>query len=160
MSPTDKQCLVKQNFKFVRNNYPFDSNWPFDVKGILEETPVIIDPGVNNGDASVLYYRLDNQGSLSGRISKTHTESAYFSLLRSSKSLIAAENNFTMRLLSANSLLLYTFYSDFPELRRIIEKDIKAMGGCATRWRSSGRSSIVEKLIGWKLAKKISIWLP
>jgi len=112
-------------------------------------------------DPSVLYYRSGNQGSLSGQINKTHAQSAYHSVLTSTKYLIAVENSAITQLLSANSLqqLLYSFYPDFPELCRSIEKDIKALGGSTAKWRSSGRGSIIENFIGWRSAKKISTWL-
>lgn len=112
-------------------------------------------------NTSILYYRSGNQGSLSAQISKIHAQSAYHSLLKSSKYLIAAEDSATTRLLSANSLqqLLYSFYPDFLDLCTSIEKDIKNLGGSTIKWRSSGWSSIIEKLLDWKSAKKISIWL-
>jgi len=108
---------------------------------------------------STLYYRSGNRGSLSGQTSKIHAQSAYYSLLKSSQYLIAAQNNPATRLLSANSLqlFLYSIYPYFPALCRAIEKEIKDFGGSTIKWRSSGWSSVIEKAFGWKLAKKIQL---
>ena len=112
-------------------------------------------------NVSILYYRSGNRGSLSGQINEFHVQSAYNSVLKSSKYLIAAEDNAKTRLLSANSLqqLVYSYYPEFPRLCGVIEKDIKSFGGSIIKWRSSGPGSILEKLVGWKTAKKISTWL-
>ena len=161
MLQTTEQGLIKLNSKFVCNNCPLGRDWLFNAKIILGDTSVIVDAWANIGAIDVLYYRSGNQGSLSGQISKIHGQSAYYSLLKSSKFLIAAEDNSTTRLLSANSLQQsrYSVYPDFPERCASIKKDIKDLGGSTIKWRSAGWGNIVEKPIGWKSAKKISIWL-
>lgn len=106
---------------------------------------------------STLYYRSGNVGNLSGQLSESHAWSAYQAILKSTRHLVAVEDNASTRLLSANFLqtLLYTLYPNFIKICEALEADIKALGGSKLAWPASPLAKALQPIIGWKAAKKL-----
>ena len=106
---------------------------------------------------SILYYRSGNAGNLSGQLSEAHAWSAYNAILKSTQYLLAVDNNFNTRLLSANFLqnLLYTIYPNFPKIQKIVEAEIKRLGGSKLTWPASPLAKALQPILGWKAVKKL-----
>jgi glycosyltransferase involved in cell wall biosynthesis len=112
-------------------------------------------------EQAVLLYRSGNPRSLSAQISNEYAESAYLAVKLSVSHLISTDDTALSQRLAANALqqLLYSFYPDFPQLCRQLEKDISSLGGSDTLFAESGKTWFLSKVIGWQLTKRIKKWL-
>ena len=106
---------------------------------------------------AVLYYRSGISGSLSGQKSRKSIESQYHSLLRGTGHLLARREDPAAKLSSANMLqdFIYTYYPDHAELREKLAQRVQELGGSDLVPDGPPRFLKLQRLLGWKAAKRI-----
>lgn len=106
---------------------------------------------------AVLYYRSGITGSLSGQKSRKAVESQYHSLLRGTGHLLAVRQDTAAKLSSANMLqdFIYTYYPDHADLRAKLARRVLELGGSDLSPDGPPSFLTLQKIIGWKAAKRI-----
>lgn len=106
---------------------------------------------------AILYYRSGISGSLSGQKSCRAIESQYHSLLRGVGHLLARRQDPAAMLSCANILqdFIYTYYPDHVDLRAKLARRILELGGSDLDPDGPPRFLALQKIVGWKAAKRI-----
>ena len=106
---------------------------------------------------STLYYRSGLPGSLSGRNGRRAWESALHSLLRGTDHLLQRRNDPQARLSCANVLqnFIYSVYPNHPDLRNLMQRRIAELGGSDLAMPAGPRLQALQRLVGWKAAKRL-----
>ena len=106
---------------------------------------------------AVLYYRSGLSGSLSGQKSRRAVESQYHSLLRGTGHLLAVRQDPAAKLSSANMLqdFIYTYYPDHADLGAKLARRVLELGGSDLSPDGPPRFLALQRIIGWKAAKRI-----
>lgn len=104
-----------------------------------------------------LYYRSGIEGSLSGRRSCKAVESAFHSLMDGTSHLLLHRQDDAARRACANILqgFIYTYYPEYPDLRRKVAKRIKELGGSDLPPSGSPLFEKLAKVVGWKMARRV-----
>jgi len=112
-------------------------------------------------EEAVLMYRSGIANNLSGKNSPKHMDSAFRALNIGIENLLKVQNNARSRLACANTYKRwsYLFYPDYMEYYRAMEKSIDQLGGSNIMIVGSKWFNLLAKLIGWKNAKMIKIYL-
>ena len=112
-------------------------------------------------DEAVLLYRNGVAGSLSGRQSEKHMKSAFTSLSLGIEKILKIKNNPQSRLACANIYQnwAYQFYPDHQELLKKTEQQIIKLGGSTICMGGGKMYILLSRLIGWKNAKKLKMFL-
>jgi glycosyltransferase involved in cell wall biosynthesis len=111
---------------------------------------------------SLSLYRSGLQASLSGRRDRRSLDSLYSSCEKIAAHLSGAEDSPRVRRALADYFqrLAYEIYPDAPDLFRLAESKVRALGGSSLRPAMGRRQAILSKLIGWKLARRATLRLP
>lgn len=112
---------------------------------------------VHFASGATLYYRSGLTGSLSGRKGKKAVESAFHSVDRATKHLLARRNDADARQACANILqdFSHTYYPDHADLTLQMECRAKDLGGSTLSPEGPPNFQYLRKMIGWKLARRI-----
>lgn len=105
------------------------------------------------------YYRSNVAGSLSRQTNRRAWESAFLSTELSVKAILAREDSPRVRRACATNYqrLVHSAYPAAPDLVRNAEKRIRALGGCDLRPGGGKIVQCVERLLGWKVARRAQI---
>lgn len=108
---------------------------------------------------ATLYYRSGLSSSLSGQKSRAAWESAFNSLMRGTSYLLERQNDFQALRSCANILqnYVYSVYPDCPDLRFQATKRISELGGSDLAMPAGPRLRAVQRLLGWKAAKRLQL---
>jgi hypothetical protein len=104
-----------------------------------------------------LYYRSGVDGSLSGRDSREHVESAFRSLMDGTQHLLNREDSPRTRGAAANMLqdFIYGYYPDYPDLRAKVRARIDELGGSNLEPKGPLGFELLRPIVGWKLARRL-----
>ena len=130
-----------------------NNDFEFSIRLLLHSSFVYFE---NNAK---LYYRSGQTVSLSGIASENAFRAAFLSTKVGCSQLIAVEESKEMRLLCANkySFWLYQVYPYYPQLVAELEKDIALLGGTDRKIDESPLMHGLQKIVGWKGAKRLKI---
>ena len=103
-----------------------------------------------------IFYRSGRQTSLSSINSEKDYQAAILSSKMGCSYLLEKEDSKDMRLLCANkfSFWLYYIYPNWPNLIKELENEIDLLGGTNRKIDESALMHMLQKLIGWKAAKR------
>jgi glycosyltransferase involved in cell wall biosynthesis len=123
----------------------------FFTRVILTSPFVIFDPN------AILYYRSGNSGSLSDHKHHQAMQSAFSSMDKATKTLLAICTGPEAKMASANiwQHLIYTIYPQYPNLVRMAQEKINQLGGSSLPFVAGGLTKRTASLIGWKLTKRL-----
>ena len=112
-------------------------------------------------EGAILMYRSGISNSLSRKKSDKHMTSAYHSLNLGIERILEIKNNNQSRLACANAYQnwAYQFYPSHRELLKKTEQEIIKLGGSNIRLGGGKMFVLLSKLIGWKKAKIIKMYL-
>ncbi len=128
-----------------------NNDFEFSTKLLLTAKEVLFTPGAK------LFYR----SGLSGNLASTITENAYRAALLSTNLgcsyFLEKENSFLAKKLCANryQTWAYRIYPNHKNLVKEIELKIKELGGSDIKIEGGKLFLILQKLLGWKFAKKL-----
>lgn len=106
---------------------------------------------------ATLYYRSGIAGSLSGQKNRKAVESHYQALIRGTAHMLARRSDAAARVSCANVLqdFIYSYYPQHSDLRSELSRRIHELGGSNLLPDGPPRFLKLQKLIGWKAAKRI-----
>jgi hypothetical protein len=106
---------------------------------------------------TILYYRSGITGSLSRQKKRNSVELQAQSLLLGTGHLIARRQDPEAKLSCANVLqdFIFTYYPDYVDLRAKLAQRVLELGGSDLSPDGPPRFQKLQKLIGWKLARRI-----
>jgi glycosyltransferase involved in cell wall biosynthesis len=113
--------------------------------------------GVRHAPGARLYYRSGVHGSLSRQKSRKAIESQFLSLILGTGHLLDVEDSPQTRLACANILQSFE-YEHFPshaDLRARVRARVAEIGGANLLPTGPPRFEQLEKLVGWKMARRI-----
>jgi glycosyltransferase involved in cell wall biosynthesis len=112
-------------------------------------------------EEAVLMYRSGIINNLSSKVSYKHMESAYHSLRLGVDTILKVRNDTDSRLACANTYKRWSFefYPNYLPLLNKLENEIGKLGGSNINMLGGKWFNFLSKLIGWKMAKKIKIFL-
>lgn len=104
-----------------------------------------------------LYYRSGITGSLSKEKSDQAVESAFKSLMQGTSHLLDKRDDDIARAACANILqdFIYTYYPERPDLIKKIKYRVTELGGSNLPPDGPPRFQKLQKIIGWKAARRI-----
>jgi glycosyltransferase involved in cell wall biosynthesis len=110
---------------------------------------------------ATLMYRSGIQGSLSKLHSRKHMESAFLSQTLATRAILQVRDDASSRLACANAsqVWAYAFYPAHLDLYTKIQADIDRLGGSNSKRFISRSLELLSRLIGWKRAKRLKIFL-
>lgn len=106
-----------------------------------------------------MYYRSGQAGSLSAIASEEAFRASFLSAKVGCSNLVATDSSKEMRLLCANkySFWLYQAYPYYPKLVKELENEIALLGGTDRKIDESPLMHSLQKIVGWKGAKRLKI---
>ena len=112
-------------------------------------------------EGAVLKYRSGVANNLSGKKSKSHMDSAFRSLNLGIQQILATKNDSRSRQACANTYRRwsYLFFPADMELYKKMEIEIEKLGGSTIKIIGSKPLLLLSRLIGWKRAKILKIWI-
>ena len=137
-------------------NLSLNDDMEFFTKNILQAKYIFF------SEKSILYYRSGiGKTALSAAKSTKAFESNYLSINLSAGYLLKASNTPTTRKLVANLLqgLVYECYFVNKSFSKKIEIEIKSLGGSDYQLPSGKILEMLTKVTGWKLAKRIHLFV-
>jgi len=123
----------------------------FFTRVILKCKSVVFDPN------SILYYRSGNSGSLSDRKQQEAMQSAFTSIDKATKNLLAVKASAEAKLACANTWQHYVYiaYPKHSGLANEAQKRVNELGGSTLKFMAGGITKIIAGLIGWKTTKRL-----
>lgn len=110
-------------------------------------------------NTAIYFYRAGNAGSLSNSTSKTAALSAFNAIKLTTKTLLTYENSERVKLVLAKYIKqwIYNFYPNEMQLYTLLLKDWGNLTDRKYSPTNGGLTHILDRIIGWKLTKKIKI---
>ena len=110
---------------------------------------------------SLLYYRSGLQSSLSSLKSTKGAQSAYDSINMGTSHMLAFEPSTRVKKACASCFqnFIYSFYPFHKTLIKGAEHKIKDLGGTTSTFPAGGYTRLLQKIIGWKIVKKLKLLL-
>jgi glycosyltransferase involved in cell wall biosynthesis len=123
----------------------------FFTRVMLQCKSVVFDPG------SVLYYRSGNSGTLSDRKQQDAMYSAFRSIDKATKNLLAVHATIEVKRACANiwQHFIYTIYPKYPDLVKTAQKEVNQLGGSSLKFMAGGLTKILVGLVGWKIVNRV-----
>jgi glycosyltransferase involved in cell wall biosynthesis len=115
---------------------------------------------VKHAQGAKLFYRSSNTQSLSSSRTEVTYQSAFLSAKLGCSYLLKQEDSIEMRRLCANKYLfwMYAIYPAYPALIKEMEAEVKKLGGGDRKIGGQSKlMHVLQRLVGWKIAKRI--WL-
>jgi glycosyltransferase involved in cell wall biosynthesis len=137
---------------------PWDESLSLDDDGEYFTRIVLSSEGVRCSSDAVSYYRSGLRESLSGSKSDRAWESAFRSLELSATRLLAAEDSARTRRACATAYqqFIYDSYPGAAACRGKASARVALLGGSDLRPAGGARFRLARRLIGWRLAKRLS----
>jgi len=106
---------------------------------------------------SILYYRSGVLDSLSSQVTRKAALSAFTSLTFGIESMLAKDNSIQIKKIAANTFqnFIYDYYPEFPDLINLAEKKVFEYGGSDIKFSTGGIMSVLSRIVGWKMSKRI-----
>lgn len=110
---------------------------------------------------TVLYYRSGISNSLSALTSRQGLESAFTSLYEGTAYMLQYENSPRVRTAVADCLqnFVYAYYPNYPDIINKAQQRIDELGGSKAQFPAGGYTKALNRLIGWKLTRKLKALL-
>jgi glycosyltransferase involved in cell wall biosynthesis len=136
---------------------PWDTTLSLDDDGEFFSRVVLASAGVRIARDALTYYRSNLSGSLSRHRSPQAWASAYKSLQLTTARLKAVSSTAATTAAVANAYqqLAYAMYPDEPALVRTCEMQAASNGGSSIRPGGGIVFSMIARLFGWRLARRI-----
>jgi len=108
-------------------------------------------------ESAVLYYRSGLGNSLSGTKDRKAILSAFTSMDKATKNLLASNSGIEAKLACSNTWqqFIYDTYPQYPDLVAVAEKRVAELGGSSLKFKCGGFTKILVSLAGWKQAKRV-----
>lgn len=109
---------------------------------------------------AIIFYRSGHSNTLSSIKSEKLYEQAFLSAKLGCNQLLKISKDSKMKLLCANKYAywLQEIYPKYPILRKKIEFEIKNLGGANRVFQDSKFMLYLQKIIGWKWAKRLKMF--
>jgi glycosyltransferase involved in cell wall biosynthesis len=111
---------------------------------------------------SVALYRSGLPTSLSARRDRRSLESLYLSCDLVAARLVAAEDSPRVKRALADyyQRLVFEIYPDAPDLCRRAELEVNKLGGSSLRPAMGWRQALLARLVGWRMARRVTAGRP
>lgn len=131
------------------------NDFEFIIRVLLSSELLKYTPG------ATLYYRSGLERSLSGITSEKAVKSAYDSIDLGTRHLLNYAGSPETRRIAADCFqrFVYAYYPRYTGLVKLAENRVRSLGGSDCKFESGGYTRILVRLFGWKLAKKLKLFL-
>lgn len=132
-----------------------NNDFEFSIRLLLNADKVLFAAGAR------IYYRSGMTTALSQEISRSRFEAAILSTKLGCEYLLNKENSAEVRLLCANRYQewLFRIYPYFRDLQLEIKHKIELLGGSNRKMDGGKAMRMLDKMVGWRTAKRIRILL-
>ncbi len=147
--------------EFVETAPPWDeslfllNDFPYFPRVLMQARQLLFCP------KAILYYRSGLPNSLSGKKSPAAWASAHSAVTSGTAFLIQQEDSLRTRRAWCRQLeeFVYTSYPAASRLRQQAWQQVKKLGGPYTQPQWGPKMGAVSSVLGWKLAKRLRLWL-
>ena len=129
----------------------FTNDFEFFTRVLCHTEQVLFTPGAR------IYYRSGIQGSLSASKGRKAVESAFKSLVLGTEYLLKHRCDGEARRACANLMqdFIYTYYPEHGDLRQVLGRRIRELGGSDLQPDGSPNFHLVRQLMGWRIARRL-----
>ena len=165
-SMTEKQVMLQCGLWLIPRNVLLKSglwneklslinDFEFFIRVLMNATSLRYAPD------AILYYRSGLENSLSKLISDQSIASAFNSIAMGTQYLLQRENSGRVRKICADCFqdFIYAYYPSRMDLIYDAEQKVKQLGGSSAEFPSGSYAKALNRIIGWKLVKKMKIYV-